>query len=231
MSICPLFGVSGNDSNLFQEKKLVPCLKVSMGDFNETRCVRNGRALVTKNDLDFNTLMAESSRRGSHNSSFSTKSHDMYLSRESSISSRFLSALRLDSDTSANEDIEGESDMDIMSLTSPGLSSPDSSPRSSLAYEPSFAGFEASTPEPAEVQQMRETPSRTSNETLVTEASDAATKVDEERLRKEEEDVGDEMTPRNVVRMEIRHEIPRIWVLEKPLPKMPVEIAPGILAV
>jgi hypothetical protein len=83
-----------------------------------------------------------------------------------------------------------------------------------------------STPEP------RENPSRTSNNTLVTEESDVATKVEEQSSDDIEcEDVAEEMTPRKVTRVKIRHEIPRIWELEKPLSKLPVEIAPGILAV
>lgn len=120
-----------------------------MSDFHETGSSRNGRALVIKHDLDFERLMVESDRRGSHCTSWPGTS---------SLSSSPCCAPRSESHETWIDDVD--SDTDVMSLTSPGLSSPDSSPRSSLT-------FETSNPE------LRETGSRTStsNETLMTEGS------------------------------------------------------------
>ena len=123
-----------------------------------------------------------------------------------------------------------------MSLSSPGLCSPDSSPRSSLTYE-------TSNPELREIEPRASTSNETlmtegsgetgtSNETLATKRSDMATKAAEELVDiADGEEEKDELTPRKVVRIEVRHEIPRIWKLEKPLPQIPFEIAPGMLAV
>jgi len=56
-------------------------------------------------------------------------------------------------------------------------------------------------------------------------------KVEERDFDDADKDELAELTPGTVTRIKVRHEIPKIWQLEKPLPKMPVEIAPGILAV
>jgi hypothetical protein len=70
-----------------------------------------------------------------------------------------------------------------------------------------------------------------SSKTLVTEGSAVGAKVKERDFDDVDKDDLAELVPANVTRIKVRHEIPRIWQLEKPLPKMPVEIAPGILAV
>jgi hypothetical protein len=185
----------------------VPCLKVSMADFHEERCSRNGRALVIRNDLDFDRLMVEGGRRASHDTS---------SSRYNSLLSRSFVVLRSDTEGSSDEDVE--SDLDIMSLISPGLSSPDCSPRSSLSSETSAS-------------EARDIPSRMSSKTLVTEGSAVGAKVEGRDFDDADKDELADLTPGKVSRIKVRHEIPRIWQLEKPLPKMPVEIAPGILAV
>lgn len=199
-----------------------------MSDFHETASTKHGRALVLKQDLDFERLMVESGRRGSH---------DSRRSRTSSLSSSPYCGPNSESPVSWIDD--GDSDVDVMSLTSPGLSSPDSSPRSSLTFECS------STSENREC----ETRTSTSNDTLLTEESDerstscktvvtedhdsdVATKVSESLSDDADGEEGkDKMTARKVVRIQVRQEIPRIWKLEKPLPQTPIEIAPGILAV